>query len=675
MAIFHTVWSVDLGKASLKAVKLRREKNNLEILDIDKIDYPIGLNGVDSVQQAKEALNAFKIRKEVREPVVVAHPGQGTFSRFIKVPAFEAKKLKEMVGYEASQQIPFPLDEVIWDYHLVNREYLSGEEREVGIFAVRREAIDDYLLDFTTEGLSVEVLSIGYLGLLNYIFFDLTPQEPSIVVDIGATHTDLILVDGKKFWIRALPHSGNDINKAIMERFKLSFQEAEKLKIESAKAPQQAVKIFSTVIQPKLKELIGEIHRSIGYYRSQSGDVKFQHLYLLGNGSKIIGIKKYLSEQLGVQVNRVQSIRHFRVNRDVNLRLLQQELPAFGTAFGCALQGVGVGSCKVDLVPQEERIQKDLRRKRKHAFIAMGIVYAMIILSGWILAGRIEKSQGEKKEHQTWLKTEIYPNDPARVSRDSKRGSDEEAPVEISVFEKQWTDLSRVAEIRPLAMVALRTLGTVVPKANSELKVFEDIVTNKAAAERKAEQEIAQLNQKRLFIPYLRIEKVEWPEEEEVTGAAVAKERARERERKTIPTVPAYKVTVFAAVCVQSTVDESLKLLRKLLVEPMKRELQKNLPGGILLRDPEVKDSPEFKRNLLRLHYLPDQRSAEFNDFERRLSGGARVKSREIEDTPQDAGPFFGTEVIWYLRLRDPEEVVEEPEEDRGGGRPPRPPR
>src|SRR5262245_2913658 len=357
MAVFNTIWSIDLGKSSLKAVKLRREKNNIEILAIDKIDYPIGTNGVDTIQNAREALNAFKVRHEVREPVVVAHPGQGTFSRFIKVPAFEAKKLKEMVGYEASQQIPFPLDEVIWDYHLVSREYLTGEEREVGIFAVRREAIDDYLLDFTNEGLSVEMLSIGYLGLLNYILYDIAPTEPSIVVDIGATHTDLILVDGKKFWIRALPHSGNDVNKAIMERFKVSFHEAEKLKIDSAKAPQQAVKIFSAVIQPKLKDLVGEIHRSVGYYRSQAGEVKFQNLYLLGNGSRVVGIKKYLAEQLGVQVERVQTLRHFRVNREVDLKLLQNELPAFATAFGCALQGVGAGNCHVDLVPQEERVQ------------------------------------------------------------------------------------------------------------------------------------------------------------------------------------------------------------------------------------------------------------------------------------------------------------------------------
>src|SRR5687768_12062552 len=168
---FHTIWSVDVGKSALKAVRLRRERNSIEILAIDKVDYPLSDNGVDTSAQAREALSAFRQRNDIKDPVVVAHPGQGTFSRFIKIPAFDQKKLKDMVRFEASQQIPFPLDEVIWDYHLVDRAYLPGEEREVGLFAVRKEAVDDYLLEFTQEGLSVEMLSIGYLGLLNFIKF------------------------------------------------------------------------------------------------------------------------------------------------------------------------------------------------------------------------------------------------------------------------------------------------------------------------------------------------------------------------------------------------------------------------------------------------------------------------------------------------------------------------
>ena len=124
MANLTTLWSLDLGRSALKAVRMRRDRNNVEILDVDQIEYEVGTDGVNFAEQAREALSAFKSLHDVRDPVVVAHHGQGTLSRFIKIPAFDPKKIQEMVGYEASQQIPFPLDEVIWDYHLVDGEYM-----------------------------------------------------------------------------------------------------------------------------------------------------------------------------------------------------------------------------------------------------------------------------------------------------------------------------------------------------------------------------------------------------------------------------------------------------------------------------------------------------------------------------------------------------------------------
>ena len=135
MAI-NTVWSIDLGKSSLKAVRLKRDRGNVEILAVDKVDYPLGDGSEDAAALAREAFGVFVSRNSIKDPVVVAHPGQGTFSRFIKMPAFDDKKVNEMVGYEASQQIPFPLDEVIWDFHVVDREYLPGEEKEVALFGL-----------------------------------------------------------------------------------------------------------------------------------------------------------------------------------------------------------------------------------------------------------------------------------------------------------------------------------------------------------------------------------------------------------------------------------------------------------------------------------------------------------------------------------------------------------
>jgi len=509
MAI-QTVWSVDLGRSSLKAVKLRRSQGNVEIVAIDKVDYPISANGTDSQAQAREALGIFAARHAIKDPVAIAHPGQGTFSRFIKVPAFDEKKVTEMVGHEAAQQIPFPLDEVTWDFHIIDRQYLPGEEREVAIFAVRREQIDDFILEFTSHDLTVETVSIGYLGLLNFVQHDIAPDAPAIVLDIGAAHTDLVLVDGKRFWIRALPHSGNAITKSIQDRFKLGFAEAEKLKIETAKVPQRAVKIFQAVIQPKLKELVGEIHRSIGFYRSQHGEVNFTKLYLLGNGSKVIGIKKFLEESLGLPVERVQTINHFRVSRDVNLRLLQAHLPAFAATLGCGLQALGLAPCDVDLVPSEEKLAKEVNRKKKHVFFAAGIVFVALFLSTWML-GRTN-------------------SDAAIAVRSAKSAYDElgSGAETVANHDRQKQEFEAIVE-EVRALVVLRTKVLAAVQAldatlsehfpENSLAISETLPDDAADARvREIEQQLERSVAERVWIPSMLFERTtyEFPADEPV---------------------------------------------------------------------------------------------------------------------------------------------------------------
>jgi type IV pilus assembly protein PilM len=621
---FHTVWSVDLGRSSLKAVKLRREKNNIEILAIDKIDYPTSTNGVDSAAGArKEVLSVFRSRNDVREPVVVAHPGQGTFSRFIKVPAFEEKKVQDMVQYEASQQIPFPLDEVIWDFHVIDREYLTGEEREVGLFAVRREAIDDFLTDFSEEGLSVEMLSIGYLALLNFIKYDLDPKEPSIVLDIGATHTDLILIDGERFWVRPLPHSGQDITKAIMERFKLKYSEAEKLKTEAVKAPKQAAKIFQAVIQPKLKDLIQEVHRSIGYYRSQNGDVKFSKLYLLGNASRIFGIKRYLEEQLGVMVERMQSIRHLRINRGVNVKLLQSQLPAFGTALGGGLQALGAGACKVDLVPREEKIKKQVERKKKHVFIAAGIFLIAIFVSFFITRGKLEEARETLAQVESLHQTSILKHET------EVRKLKGETDVKI---DRQREKLLAIGKIRRSALDGLRVIEDVAAQMGSGAVTEVSVVKSDETGAKSAydAQWFPSLREK-LWIPYVNVKLIpHWPED--ASEAAPGRQSKTSRWTPVAGKVPAYKVELYAVIQARDTPAESDAFIKERLQRGLRDMLAQT--GASEVKDVTVGVGTQGDN----VWYVPGQNPPE---------------------VLQEGRKFFGAPVTFYMVPEAPAKVEE----------------
>jgi len=211
----NTVWSIDVGKSSLKAIKIHREQSSLEIIAVDKIDFEATDSGIDSIGQAKNAMRTFAARNTIDCPVAVVHPSRSAFSRFINLPPVDSKELDKMIEYEAQQQIPFPIDEVIWDYHISEDEGVSAQ-KEIGIFAVRQEAISDFMLDY--QDFPLELISVGYIGLLNYVTFDLRPNRPVVVLDMGSDHTDLLIVDGQKFWFRSLPSAGKDFTQALQEK-------------------------------------------------------------------------------------------------------------------------------------------------------------------------------------------------------------------------------------------------------------------------------------------------------------------------------------------------------------------------------------------------------------------------------------------------------------------------
>ncbi|MCZ6602597.1 MAG: pilus assembly protein PilM [Planctomycetota bacterium] len=119
-------WGLDLGKSSLKAVKLHKDKDEVAILSVAHIEY--GAAGGDARAGVRSALRTFLDTHTVKgDKIVVAMPGRMAFSRFIKLPPLsEVKKVDEIVRYEAQQQIPFPIDEVVWDYQRLDENGTSA---------------------------------------------------------------------------------------------------------------------------------------------------------------------------------------------------------------------------------------------------------------------------------------------------------------------------------------------------------------------------------------------------------------------------------------------------------------------------------------------------------------------------------------------------------------------
>jgi type IV pilus assembly protein PilM len=134
-----SVWAIDIGNTSLKALRLSNESGTLEVIGFDSITHGKVLSGSGISDQEKQELIAISLRQFVqandlgRDEIIVAVPSANSFARFVNLPPVEQKRIPEIVKFEASQQIPFDINEVAWDWQLMTeagrRRRRSGYSR------------------------------------------------------------------------------------------------------------------------------------------------------------------------------------------------------------------------------------------------------------------------------------------------------------------------------------------------------------------------------------------------------------------------------------------------------------------------------------------------------------------------------------------------------------------
>ena len=365
MAGAKSVWGIDIGQCSVKAIKLREVDGEVQVDAFDIIEHPRVLTqpDVDVSQLIHNALEQFLARNSVAgSQVRISVPGQTSFTRFVKLPPVEPKKIPEIVRYEADQQIPFDMNEVIWQWQTFQSE--DSPDVDVGIFAIKRSDVASMLEHFNDAEIPVDAVQMAPLALYNFMTFDGQEAESgaTLLVDMGAAKTDLVVSDGTRIWTRTIQIGGNSFTESLVRAFKLSFHKAEKLK-RTAATSKYARQIFQAM-RPVFADLVQEIQRSVGYYTSMHRDTKFNRLLGLGNGFRLPGLQKFLEQNLSIPVVRVDSFKQLRSSPEINAPVFTENVLSFAVAYGLALQGLGLTIITTNLLPVE--IARKRRWKKKN---------------------------------------------------------------------------------------------------------------------------------------------------------------------------------------------------------------------------------------------------------------------------------------------------------------------
>lgn len=385
------ILTLDIGSHCLKLAEFADVKGGLEMTR-----YAISDLGIDPQSDADRAQYIITtIHDLIREsgckpgPVQVSISGHSVFSRFVKLPPVEPEKVYQIIQYEAQQNVPFPMNEVVWDYQLI-----SGATGEVDVMlaAIKADIVSGICDCVRFTGLEPNLVDVAPMALYNAVRYNYDNLPAcTLVVDIGARSTDLIFLEAGRIFSRSVPVAGNQITQLIMNEFSISFDDAEAMKKAHAyvafggaiEAPQsETVDKVSKSVRSMMTRLHQELNRSINFYRSQQGGQQPSLLLLTGGSSVIPYTDTFLREKLGVETDYFNPFNNVAVAEQIPAEQIGAHACEMGQMVGLALRQLHTCPIEINLLPPKAEEEKKF--KRKLPLFAMAAVGLLLTLIVWI---------------------------------------------------------------------------------------------------------------------------------------------------------------------------------------------------------------------------------------------------------------------------------------------------
>lgn len=366
------------------------------------------------VDQLKTAIAevAGAIKSKGSEPKVVIS-GQPVFIRFVRLPPLDLDQVDQIVEFEAQQQVPFPINEVVWNYQLMGDP--EDIDVEVLLAAIKSDELGEIDDVITSGGLKSTGVGVAPMALFNAFRFNYPDLEgTTLIIDIGARTTNLIFVEGEKMFLRSIKIGGVDITRAIAKEFSVDFQDAEQRKISDgfvalggpyADHEDPVIAGVSKVIRNSLTRLHSEVMRTSNFYRSQQGGSAPQLALLSGATAGLPFIREFFAEKLNIPIDYFNALRNVTVGGKVDREFIATQSHTLGEMVGAALEKAGPVPVQLELAPESVQRARDFQ-KRKPALAMVSVTVAALLggLGVWYMkAGELaaQKSQSlESKESE-----------------------------------------------------------------------------------------------------------------------------------------------------------------------------------------------------------------------------------------------------------------------------------
>lgn len=340
------VIGLDIGSGAVKLLQLARSGRGYKVEYFAHEPLPKGAladGNISDTEVVSETVRRAVQRANTKaRHCVVAVSGSSVINRVITLPAsLSDLELESRIELEASQNIPYPLNEVNMDFEVLGAAPRNPELVEVLLVASRKENIDLRRSVVEDAGLLPKVVDVEAFAVANAFDELIAPREgvtgdqTVALLDIGANSTSLIVVrDGRLLYTREQPFGGRAMRDDAVRRYGEEMAEFDFANVDAAPPGFE-----DEIIQPFKQQIVQQISRALQFYASSSNYSAVTRIFLSGGCGAIQGLGQMVDDELGIPAEMANPIADMRTASAVSANMLQRHASGLMVAAGLALRG------------------------------------------------------------------------------------------------------------------------------------------------------------------------------------------------------------------------------------------------------------------------------------------------------------------------------------------------
>src|SRR3954462_2446034 len=398
--------AVDFGAGTLKLADF--EINEAGGLRLKQYGIrPLGPEGAQEGTREATILKALQTaltETGIKSKTVnVCAPGFHVFSKFVKLPPVDASKVTQIIEYEAKSNVPFPLEEVVWDYQILGSA--PSGELEVLLVAIKADIVEGLFRVPEAAGLRQLLADVSPAALCNAFRYNYGELEDcTMLLDIGAKTSNLLFFEKGKVFSRSINLGANSITQDFANESKLKFDVAEKLKIDEGfvslggayEEPENANQAaISKIARQFMTRLHIQVNQTMQFYRGQQGGSAPQRLFLSGGASIMPYTAQFFAEKLNVPVEYFNPLRNVQIDPAINLEELARVAHSMGEVVGLALRNLAHCPVELNLMP-ESTLKWQAFNQKKPYFIATVFSLVLVVLAMGFLFDKLAAVKSEQ---------------------------------------------------------------------------------------------------------------------------------------------------------------------------------------------------------------------------------------------------------------------------------------